>query len=721
MDCGPTCLRMVAKYYGRSVSSQTLRDRCFINKTGVSLLAISEAAESIGFQTQGVQLSFQDLVHNVTLPCIVHWESNHFVVVHKITRSAVYVADPAVRMMEYSHREFLAGWAGGMTAGVASGISLLLAPTDDFTTTEDDTDHASPSPIKQLFRYLAAYKGLVFQLVLGLLCSSLLQLALPFLTQAIVDVGVSTRNLNFIYLIVAAQFMLFFGRTAVDFIRSWVLLHISTRISLTILTGFISKLMQLPLSFFDTKHFGDILQRLSDHSRIQNFLTSNSLNVLFSLFNLLIFGIVLFAYDARLFTVFLAGSALYTGWIVLFLKKRKNLDYKKFSLSAKEQSSVVALINGMQEIKMANAELAKRWEWQRLQAKLFKLNTKQLSVDQYQQSGALFFNEGKNLLITFFSAKAVIEGEMTLGAMLAVQYIVGQLNSPVEQLIQFLQAYQYAKTSVERLNEVHQLADEEPAEAQRLTILPHDLSIRLKGLSFQYAGVGGSFALQDVNLHIPHGKTTAIVGMSGSGKTTLLKLLLKFYEQQAGDISVGGVNLAHISHRVWRAACGTVLQDGFIFSDTIARNIAVSGEDVEFGRLLHACEVANIREFIESLPLGFQTKIGAEGSGISQGQRQRILIARAVYKNPEYIFFDEATNALDANNESTIITNLQHFFQGRTAIIVAHRLSTVQHADQIIVMYGGRVVEQGSHYELLCREGEYYQLVRNQLQLGGEL
>lgn len=741
MDCGPTCLRMVAKYYGQSYAVQPLRAAAEIGKEGVNLLGIAQAAESIGFKTLGVKVTLKKLLEEAPLPCIVHWGQNHFVVVQPQSPAPrwgcffsssserggqeVAVADPASGMITYTYEEFESKWATTVVDSEKVGIALLLEPTPQFydMNTPLSNRRGAGGEVKKaiglqyLLGYLWKYKQLVAQLGLGLIVGSMLQLVLPFLTQSVVDVGIQTRNLHFITLVLGAQIMLFVGRVSVDFIRSWVLLHISTRINLSILSDFLTKLLNLPLSFFDTKLTGDILQRIGDHHRIEQFLTGTSLHTLFSLFNLLVFSIVLAYYNLTIFGVFLAGSILYALWVVLFLRYRRQLDQKRFALASQNQSSLIQLITGVQEIKLNNAEHLKRWEWENLQVRQFRLSMKGLAVGQYQQAGALFLNEGKNMTITFLAAMAVVNGQLTLGGMMALQYIIGQLNSPVEQLVQFMQQWQDAQMSLERLNEIHELEDESPAIFNKGILIPASLtqkSIVIKDLTFTYPGAGNEPVLKNINLHIPEGKVTAIVGSSGSGKTTLLKLLLRFYPLQKGEISPvlgeGGV-------RQWRSQCGTVLQDGFIFSDTIANNIAVSEEVPNIQKLLHAVKVANIQSFIEELPLGYNTKIGAEGNGISQGQKQRLLIARAVYKNPDYLFFDEATNALDANNERAIMQNLESFFQNRTVVVVAHRLSTVKNAAQIVVLEKGEIVEIGTHIELVQRRGKYYELVSNQLEL----
>jgi len=750
MDCGPTCLRMVAKHYGKHYSLETLRQKSFIGREGVSLLGISTAAESIGFRTIGVHISFQQLCE-APLPCIVHWKQNHFVVVYdiKIRKNrerhvvgannhsplrtpcdgTVYVADPAQGLVKFTVQEFLSGWLSTKTEGQDEGVALLLEPTPDFYAAEDEKP--DKTKLRFVLQYLKPYKKLIVQLFLGMLLGTLLQLIFPFLTQSIVDYGIGNNNLNFVVVILIAQLTLYLAQTAVEFIRSWILLHISTRINISIISDFLIKLMKLPIGFFDTKMIGDIMQRIGDHSRIEAFLTSSTLNTLFSFVNLIVFSIVLALYNLKLFMVFLVASILYVLWITVFLKKRKELDYKRFAQASAEQSNLYQLITGMQEIKLNNCEKQKRWEWENIQAKLFRVSIKGLALSQYQQSGAFFINETKNILISFVSAAAVIKGDMTLGMMTAVQYIIGQLNAPINQMIGFIQSAQDAKISLERLGEIHNREDENQLgiRNEELGILaaggvsvvgtyrirPADLQV--ENVTFRYDELSDN-VLEDISLTIPAGKVTAIVGMSGSGKTTLVKLLLGFYPPKKGEILAGSTNLKNIRPSDWRACCGAVMQDGFIFSDTIARNIAVGEEHIDTQRLLNAVRVANIEEMIDALPLGYNTKIGQEGKGISQGQRQRILIARAVYKNPDFLFFDEATNALDANNEKVIMENLQQFFKGRTVVVVAHRLSTVRNADQIVVINHGRIAEVGTHEQLTALRGEYFELVRNQLEMG---
>lgn len=716
MDCGPTSLAMIAKYYGKTYTVQTLRERSYITREGVSMLGTSDAAESIGMRTMGVRISFDKLAEEATLPCIAHWKQNHFIVVYKIKNNNVYVSDPAHGLVKYTREEFLAGWASTRKDDIDQGLCLLLEPTPDFYKAEDE--NLNKSSFRFLFSYLRPYKKFITQLVLGMLLGSILQLIFPFLTQSIVDFGINNRDINFITLILIAQLTLFFSRAAVEFIRSWILLHISTRINISLISDFLIKLMKLPVGFFDTKMIGDIMQRIGDHRRIESFLTTSTLNILFSMVNLVIFGIVLVIYNLTIFMIFLVGSLLYFTWIYLFMKKRRELDFKRFAQLADNQSNLFQLITGMQEIKLNNCEKQKRWEWERIQARLFKVNIKSLSLSQYQQVGSVFINQTKNIFISFWAAKAVVEGDMTLGMMLAVQYIIGQLNAPIEQLIGFLHSTQDAKISLERLGEIHLKEDEERPDEHKLSMLPEKKGITVSELSFQYEGPHSEMVLNNLDLEIPESKVTAIVGTSGSGKTTLVKLLLGFYPPVKGEIRIGDILLSNISNRLWRQKSGVVMQEGFIFSDTIAKNIAVSDEIIDRKRLVKAARMANIQEFIESLPLGYNTKIGQEGHGLSQGQKQRILIARAAYINPQYLFFDEATNALDANNERIIMENMEEFFKGRTVVIVAHRLSTVKNADQIVVLEKGIIVERGTHKELTRLRGAYYNLVKNQLELG---
>lgn len=724
MDCGPTCLRMVAKFYGKNHNTSSIRNAAGFGKEGVNLLGIAEAAEQVGFRTRGVQLTYTQLLQEAKLPAILHWGQNHFVVappLNKVVflkkRDIVTIADPAKGFVKYTKAAFLQQWASSVNdAGEPVGIALMLEPTPKFYEIAGDKETSLNWGL--VLQYLRNSKWQISQVFLALLITSFLQLVAPFLTQSIVDTGITTQNLQFITIVLIAQLMLIFSRAIVDFIRSRLLLQISTVINLSLLSDFWIKLTKLPISYFDSYHTGDTLQRIGDTKNIERFLTGTALNTLFSLFNFFIFAVVLLWYNAQLFFVFAIGSVIYFAWVKLFLGIRRKLNYKNFHLSAKENNATLQLVQGMQEIKLHGAEQLKRWEWENLQTSIFKLSFKNLSYGQIQQAGALLINQGKDVLITFLVAQLVVKGELTLGAMLAIQYIIGQLSSPIEQFVGFMQSSQDAKISLERLNEIHNLDDENTNEQSYLQTLPTNTTINLQNLSFAYPGAGNNPVLKDITIQIPQGKTTAIVGTSGSGKTTLIKLLLQFYNNYEGEIYVGESRLNYYGAAFWRKQCGAVLQDGYIFNDTIAKNIAVGDEQPDYQQLLAATEIANILSFVESLPNGFNTKLGTDGTGTSQGQKQRLLIARAVYKNPHYLFFDEATNALDANNEKAITENLQTFFKGRTVVVVAHRLSTVKHADNIVVLEKGKIIEQGTHYSLTAMRGRYFELVKNQLEIG---
>ncbi len=718
MDCGPSCLRMIAKFYGKSYSLQTLREKSYLSRDGVSMMGISEAAESIGFRTMGVSLTPEKLFSTAPLPLVVHWEQNHFVVVYKVARDTVFIADPAYGLVKYSKAEFLKNWISVQKDGEKKGLALLLEPTPDFYAEEGET--VDKSSFRFLLSYLKPHRKYIIQLMLGMLLGSMLQLIFPFLTQSIVDVGINNNDIDFIYLILIAQLVLFISRMSVDFIRGWILLHLSTRMNISLISDFLIKLMKLPLGFFDIKIIGDILQRIADHRRIEHFLTTSSLNILFSLFNLVIFGIVLAVYSWKILLLFMVGSFLYFLWLSIFMRKRRELDFKRFSNQAENQGKLIQLIYGVQDIKLYHAERQKRWEWENIQGSLFKVNIKSLALTQYQEAGGVFINETKNILITFLAATAVIHGDMTLGMMLAVSYILGQLNSPIEQMINFMHVAQDAKISIERLGEIHKEDNEEKEDLGEMIIMPESKTLDIRNLSFQYEGPHSRKVLDGVNLTIPDDNVTAIVGVSGSGKTTLVKLMLAFYPPVDGEIRVGDTNLQSLSQQIWRRRCGVVMQDGYIFADTIARNISLGDEYVDPDRLLEAVKMANIKDYIESLPVGYNTKVGAGGHSLSGGEKQRILIARAIYKQPEFLFIDEGTSSLDAENEKVIIDNLQDFFMGRTVVVVAHRLSTVKNADQIVVLDKGKVAEIGKHEELIEKRGNYYELVKNQLELGSE-
>ena len=780
-DCGPTCLKIIAKHYGRVLNIQTLRQLSETTREGSNLLNLSDAAESLGFRTLGVKLSLEKLME-APLPCILHWNANHYVVLYKVGRwrrgvrsflksssshlpATFYISDPAFGLIEYSQEEFLKRWIGNNAdENTQEGIALLVEPTPKFLSPSDSYRNSKgegarngkatppvghPSKggedeqtygFRFLSKYVWQYKSFVVQLIIGLLAGSILQLIFPFLTQSVVDVGIQNQNIHFIYMVLAAQLFLFFGKTALELIRSWIILHLSTRINISLISDFFIKLMNLPISYFDVRMTGDIMQRINDHHRIERILTTSSLSVLFSVINMFIMGGVLAYYNLKIFAVFFVGSFLYFLWVILFLKRREVLDYKRFSEVSQEQSKVIELINGMQEIKLHNAEKQKRWGWEYIQARLFKVSMKSLVLEQTQGIGSNFINELKNIIIIFLSAKLVIDGSITLGMMMAITSIVGGLNGPIMQLIGFIREWQDAKISLARLSEIHEKEDETQNDSEKFHEIPENCDVVIKDLDFRYIGSDVN-VLENLNLVIPANKVTAIVGTSGSGKTTLMKLLLKFYEPNKGEIFLSpkergaeatpsfghpykggetsrGFGLGFISQKAWRNHIGSVMQEGFIFNDTIANNIAIGQDLIDKERLQYAADVANIKEFIENYPLRYNTKIGSEGVGMSTGQKQRLLIARAVYKNPEMLFFDEATSALDANNEKEIMEKLDVFFKNKTVVVIAHRLSTVMNADQIVVLEKGKIIEIGTHQELVELKGSYFKLVKNQLQLG---
>ena len=717
MTCGVACLQMISSFFGKKFDQKFLLDICHATAEGVSLLGIKDSAEKLGLDAISARLSLDKLVSSA-LPCILHWNQNHFVVLYKVKKGVFYIADPGKGLTTYKEEEFREHWLVTASDGEEKGIVMFLEPTQAFYEHEDVCEQKNGKSFRVLFEYIKQYRKFFVQILLGLFFCSLLQLALPFLTQNIVDIGIKNKDLDFIWLILIGQLVITFSRTTIDFIRRWLLLHISMRINISLVSDFFIKLFQLPMSFFDTKLLGDLMQRIGDHSRVNSFLTQQTLSVAFSLVCFVVFGCVLLVYNRLIFSIFLLGSIIYGCWIMLFLCRRKVIDYELFEQQAINNNNTYQLLTSMQEIKLQDCEQRRRWEWEDVQADLFRVQMKSLKLQQTQEAGSIFINELKNIIITFVSATAVINGSLTLGMMLAVQYIIGQLNSPIEQLMNFVYSVQDVKISLERINEIHRKDNEEDFRRTRETFDGERRDVELKNVDFKYDPHALAKTIDGVSINIPEGKVTAIVGASGSGKTTLIKLLLGYYPVSSGAITIAGHNIDEYNLKWWRRQCGVVMQDGVIFSESIARNIAVDDDDIDMERLVSAAGIANVQDFVMALPLKYNTKVGRDGVGLSQGQKQRILIARAVYKNPKFILLDEATNSLDASNERTIVEKLSAFYKGRTVVVVAHRLSTVKSADQIIVLDKGKVVETGNHLSLTAKRGAYYNLVKNQLELG---
>lgn len=714
MDCGPTCLRMIAKHYGKSCSLQTLRDKSHLTKEGVTMLGISDAAESIGFRTKGLKLTWDQLRNEIPFPCIAHWKKNHFVVVYAIDKKGrVTVADPSLGLLKYPSDLFLNGWL--QFDNNKHGVVLAVEPTPGFYREEEIEQKDGPLHI---LHYLHPYRANIIKILLALLTACLINSLFPFITQAIVDSGIGTGSISVVIMLLVAQLMLTIGGMVNNLFRSLLLRHTTTRVSISLLSDFLCKLMKLPMVFFDSKMVSDIMRRFNDYYRIQSFLTGPILGMIIAAISLLIYSVIMASYNVGILIIFSAGSVLYIGWVFLLMKRRRELDHIRFQQASVSQSKIVQVIGGMRDIKLNNCERKQRWEWENNQVRLFKVNEKSFSLGQLQEVGSTFIDQIKNILISLIAAQSVINGNMTLGMMMALQFILGQINAPISQFVGFAQSAQDALMSMERMKEIYNIDDEESESDERIDHIPEKADIIVKNLCFQYDGPNSPLVLDHLNFTIHGGKTTAIVGSSGSGKTTLLKMLLGFYKPVIGEITLGGKRLSEYSIRSWRSVCGSVMQDGFIFSDSIKANIAISEEDPDMDRVRMAACVSNISDWIESLPLGYNTKIGADGQGLSTGQKQRLLIARAIYKDPKYIFLDEATNSLDADNEKAIIDNMgATLFYGRTVLVVAHRLSTVRNADNIVVLSEGHIAECGTHKELMEKRGSYYQLVKNQLEL----
>ncbi|WP_433862850.1 peptidase domain-containing ABC transporter [Sphingobacterium thalpophilum] len=720
MDCGPACLKMIAKHYGKYYSLQYLRDLCGNTREGVSLAGISYGAESIGLRSLAAYCTMDDIVRKVPLPVIIHWDNSHFVVLYAVKQKrngkAIYfVADPAKGYISYDHEEFENRWIK-RNKNKTSGVALILEPQADFKQRQANEKAERGKQLENIMGYFIPYKKNLRYLVLVMLLITAMQAVLPFVSKAVIDVGIQTQDVTFINIVLAANLALIISITLSTAVRDWILQHMSSRINIALISDYLIKLMKLPVSFFENKLLGDILQRANDHERIRSFIMNSSLNLVFAILTFITFGIVLLLYNNTIFWIFLTGSTLYVLWVLIFLKFRKKLDWDYFELTAKNQSYWVETIGGIQEIKINNYEQAKRWKWEGIQARLFKVNLRMLGINNVQNLGASFIDSVKNLLITFFCAKAVIRGDITFGIMISTQFIIGLLNGPVQQLISFMVGFQSAQISFMRLNEVQTLKDEDEDVGNNDLELAANKHIILNNVSFQYTSVS-PLILKNINLVIPEGKITAIVGDSGSGKSTLVKLLLRLYRPSYGEILIGGMNVNNIGLREWRKKCGAVMQDGKIFNDTILNNIILDDERPNNDRLKKAVQAANIGFEIEQLPLGYQTKMGESGGSLSGGQKQRVLIARALYKNPDILFFDEATNSLDSINEQKITQALDKVFHGKTVIVVAHRLSTIRKADQIVVMRDGHIVEVGSHDSLMKKQGRYYQLVETQSEI----
>ena len=721
LDSSYACLLMMSGYYGKDFDKEAFLQKVNFNAAQISLIEISRAAEKIGFRARCVNLTFSKLMNDAPLPCILKWDQYHYAILLPINRwkikKRVQCVHPGKGIVTYTREEFEQHWASEVNAdGEPAGGVLLLEPSVAFRNNEKkEKDILGWRMMGQFYRRSRLQ---AIQLIAALLIASLFQLIIPFLMQSVVDIGINTQDLHYITIVLIAQLTLIISRLSVDLIRERLLLHMSSSVNLAIISDFWIKLARLPMSYFNRQHTGEILQRINDNKQVQNFITGPLLNTIFSILNFFVFAIVLMMYKLQLFVIFIIGVALYFAWMRFFLSVRRTLNRQLFNTYSSENTINLQLIQGMQEIKLYNIEQQKRWEWESRQVEIFKVNFKSVNYKQLQRTGAIIINQGKDMVLTFSVAQLLIEGQLTFGAMLAIQYIIGQLSAPVEQLINFVQSAQDARMSMMRVNEVHQLEDEEKKEKDYVQHLPSPMSIVLNDLSFSYPGNNAKQILHNIHLQIPEGKTTAIVGESGSGKTTLLKLLLKFYDEYEGSIKIGDVDFKDISHSFWRNQCAAILQDSFIFNDTIAKNISREYEQPDQDRLIEACQLANILSFIESLPNGFNTMLGEKGTGISQGQKQRILIARVIYKDPTFLFLDESTNSLDENNENIIVKNLERFSAKKTVIVIAHRLNTVRNADNIVVLHQGHIVEQGTHQELSNKKGRYFRLVKNQLELG---
>ncbi len=701
MDCGPACLRMIAKHYGKNISLTAIREKSYLSKEGVSFIGISNAAEHFGLKSLGSKLSVEVLYKKAPLPCVLHFEENHFVVLYKAKKNQFYIADPGKGKYILSKKEFSEKWKTNM--------ALLLEVTPKFYALENEENPRWG----YFFKYFLPHKNLILQILAAMVFSSIVNLITPFITQSVVDIGILGKNLNFIYLVLIGQLAMTISGTVVGFMQAWIGLHLSIRVSLSFLIGYISKLLKMPFVFFETKTLGDIFQRIGDNSRIESFISNSFFSIIISSLNLVIYTGIMAYYNYKILLVFLTGNLAYILWILAFMKKRREFDHEGFKLASENQNSLLQLFTGSRDIKLNNLEKEKRWDWEKIEAKQFHLDIKTTIWEQLQSSGSIIINSTAGIIMSIIMAKEVIDGRMSLGMMMSVQFILGQISGPLMSFLGLIHSYQDATISLERLSEVltHKEKDSYPFSEN----IFKNKSIIFENVSFQHEGVHSPKVLSDVNFTIPINKTTAIVGASGSGKTTLLKLLLKMWTPSNGKIKIGATNIEAIDDYYWREDCGMVMQDSFIFSDTIINNVTLRSYDtIDFNRFLEALEVANIKEWVETLPLSYKTKIGEDGHGISEGQRQRILIARVIYKSPRIIVFDEATNTLDAINEKIILENLKKECKNKMMIVVAHRLSTIRDADQILVLEKGKIVEQGNHEHLINLNGFYNKLIKNQ-------
>lgn len=709
-DCGPACLKIIAKHFGRYYSLQYLRDRCGITSQGISLLDLSTGAESIGLRTLAIKCTLEDVINQVPFPAILFWKDSHFIVVYHANKKYIWVSDPAKGRIKYTHEEFKKGW---YQKGATNGVLLAIEPTIDFNRSDVEKKLEKNSFIS-ILRYFVPYKNSFATIFFIMLAVTLLQGILPFISKAVIDVGIKTSDINFINMVLIGNISILLSITIFNVIRDWVLLHITSRVNIALISDYLIKLMKLPVTFFENKLLGDILQRARDHERIRSFIMRNSLSMIFSVLTFIIFGIILLVYNPIIFYIFLSGSILYAGWVLLFLRIRKKLDWEYFELISQDQSYWVETVSAIQDIKIYNYEKHRRWKWEGIQARLYKVNKRVLNITNAQNLGAQFIENIKNMGIVFFCASAVIKGDITFGVMISTQIIIGMLNGPLIQFISFVVSAQYAKISFLRMNEIRQLQDEEELLSIGSTsILPENRDISLNNIIFQYSP-NSPLVLTNIYLTIPQNKVTAIVGGSGSGKSTLLKLLVRLYKPTFGEIKMGNMNVSSINLRTWRNMCGVVMQDGKLFSETILANIVLDDEHIDYDHLHKVCQMAQIEDEINGMPKGFDTVIGEKGRGISGGQKQRLLIARALYRNPDFLFLDEATNSLDVINEKKIVEALNSAFKNRTVIVVAHRLSTIRNADQIVVLNKGRIVEVGNHENLIARKGEYFNLVSSQ-------